>query len=95
MKLPAGSFPHVRHARRPNGRAPHTAQVQSAQHNLPANGKRQLLHTVHVPDAASPGAAFVSGLPVELPQMDMQSAAPSGQRRRGTQRATRPRLASK
>ncbi|GBF91528.1 hypothetical protein Rsub_04268 [Raphidocelis subcapitata] len=54
--------------------------VQSAQHNLPVNGKRQLVHTVHVPDASSPGAAFVSGLPVELPQIDMQSVSPSGRR---------------
>jgi hypothetical protein len=53
-------------------------QVQSAQHNLPANGKRQLLHTVHVPDPSAPGAAFVSGLPIELAPMELQSVSPSG-----------------
>jgi len=57
-----------------------THQVQSAQHNLPANSKRQLLHTVHVPDAAAPDAAFVSGVPVELPAMELQSVSPSGAR---------------
>ena len=55
--------------------------VHSAQHNLPANSKRQLLHTVHVPDAAAaPAGAFVSGLPVELPPADLQSVSPSGRR---------------
>lgn len=53
-------------------------QAQFAQHNLPANSKRQLVHSVHVPDASAPAAAFVSGLPTELPAMDMQSVSPSG-----------------
>jgi hypothetical protein len=56
--------------------------VQFSQHNLPANGKRQLASTVHVPGPLTdpPTAAFVSGLPAELPAMDMQSVSPSGRR---------------
>ena len=60
-------------------------QVHSAQHNLPANGKRQLLAHVHVPQPATPAASFVSGLPVELPPMDLQSVSPSGAVVRGVE----------
>jgi hypothetical protein len=54
--------------------------VQSAQHNLPANAKRQLVRAVHVPDPSRPGDVFAPALPVELPPMDLQSVSPSGAR---------------
>jgi hypothetical protein len=35
---------------------------------------------VFVPDASDPAAALVTGLPAELPPMELQSASPSGAR---------------
>jgi Acylamino-acid-releasing enzyme, N-terminal domain len=53
--------------------------VTATQHNLPANAKRTLTHTLHVPDPACPhGAVLCGGLPAEPAASLLHSVSPSG-----------------
>ncbi len=54
-------------------------QVQFAQTNLPANNKRSLQHTIHIPDACKPEQRLVTGLPTELQNSALTSVSPSGE----------------
>lgn len=54
-------------------------QVQFAQTNLPANNKRTLQHTIHIPDASKPEQRLVTGLPTELQNSSLTAISPSGE----------------
>jgi hypothetical protein len=53
-------------------------QLHFSQTNLPANNKRTLQHTLHVPDASRPEQRYATGVPTELQASALTSVSPSG-----------------